>query len=286
MERSGTVDKALLVLEGLRAAEGPQSLAVLSSALRMPKPTLHRLLASLTRHELVEQHGDGRYALGVGLMRLGLAAQALDPFVRAARVELEREVQAFNETFFLVGARAGRLFVLDKVEGSGLLRAAPNVGSEVPVESTASGRLYLGLSPATLASDAGARVEKSAVEQAVAQGYDLNQGEWIAGLTVVAAPVVALGRMFGTVACGGSASQLSGARLEEAVRRTRDVTARIVRVLSGQRVDARIRGPKTREQDAERTGVLARVPRESARLGARSGRDPRARARTSGERAP
>jgi DNA-binding IclR family transcriptional regulator len=282
MERAGTVDKALSVLEALRGAEAPESLAALSSVLQMPKATLHRLLASLAQHELVEQRADGRYALGVGLMRLGLAAQGLDPFVRAARVELEREVQAFNETFFLVGARAGRLFVLDKVEGSGLLRAAPNIGSEVPVETTASGRLYLGLSPATLGSDAGARVPRIAVERAVTQGYDLNQGEWIAGLTVVAAPVVALGRMFGTVACGGAASQLSGARLEEAVHRTRDVTARIVRVLSGQRSEAH----SSRGQAKERARVHARAPEEPARVGAHRRGDPRAPARKPGERAP
>jgi DNA-binding IclR family transcriptional regulator len=260
MERSGTVDKALRVLEALRRAETPESLAALASDLGMPKPTLHRLLVSLARHDLVEQRVDGRYGLGVGLMRLGLSAQALDPFVRAARVELELEVERFNETFFLVGARAGRLFVLDKVEGTGLLRVAPNVGTEVPVAMTASGRLYLGLSPSTLKDNSQARrVPKPAIERAVRQGYDLNQGEWIAGLTVVAAPVVALTRMFGTVACGGAASQLSGARLAEAVQRTRRVAARIVNALEGRssEANAATRKPKLpvraarRDQDEE-----------------------------------
>ncbi len=35
---------------------------------------------------------------------------------------------------FLIGARAGKLVVLDKVEGTGFLRAAPSVGTEVPIE--------------------------------------------------------------------------------------------------------------------------------------------------------
>jgi IclR family acetate operon transcriptional repressor len=252
MEHSGTVDKALRVLEALRRAEAPESLAALTLGLAMPKATLHRLLVSLARHDLVEQHADGRYGLGVGLMRLGLAAQALDPFVRAARVELESEVERFNETFFLVGARAGRLFVLDKVEGSGLLRAAPNVGSEVPVEGTASGRLYLGLAPGTLRESAETkRVARRAVERAVSRGYDINQGEWIAGLTVVAAPVVALSRMFGTVACGGAASQLSGARLEEAVSRTRLLAARVASVLEGQRAPLREANDEPRMSERE-----------------------------------
>jgi IclR family acetate operon transcriptional repressor len=236
MEQSGTVAKAARVLDALHRVQGAATLAALASSLDMPKPTLHRLLTSLCAHDLVEQHGDGRYALGVGLVRLGLSALAVDPFVRVARAELEREAHLFGETFFLVGARAGRLFVLDKVEGTGLLRAAPGVGTEVPADVTASGRLYLGLAPALLReSNETRRVPRRAIERAVGQGYDLNQGEWIAGLTVVAAPVVALSRMFGTVACAGSAAQLSGARLDEAVRRTKRVSARVVSALEGRR---------------------------------------------------
>jgi IclR family acetate operon transcriptional repressor len=239
MEQSGTVDKAMRVLHALHRAQGPASLAALSATLEMPKPTLHRLLASLCTHDAVEQQADGRYALGVGLVRLGLSALAVDPFVRVARAELEREAHAFGETFFLVGARAGRLFVLDKVEGTGLLRVAPSVGVEVPVDTTASGRLYLGLAPGVLRDSAEVRrVTKRAIERAVAQGHDLNQGEWIAGLNVVAVPVVALSRMYGTVACGGAVSQLSGARLDEAVRRAKRVATRIVSALEGRREEA------------------------------------------------
>jgi DNA-binding IclR family transcriptional regulator len=234
VEQAGTVSKAVRVLEALRRAERPTSLGALADGLAMPKATLHRLLASLCIHDLVEQQADGRYALGIGLVRLGLSAQAGDPFVRVARLELEREAQTFGETFFLVGARAGRLFVLDKVEGTGLLRAAPNVGAEVPIDSTASGRLFLGLAPTLLRETAETRrVAREAIERALAQGYDLNQGEWIAGLTVVAVPVWARARLFGTVACAGAASQLSGARLEEAIRRAKRVAKRVEGALEG-----------------------------------------------------
>ena len=139
MERSGTVDKALRVLEVLHRARGALALAELARELAIPKPTAHRLLASLLVAALVEQQADGRYALGVGLVRLGLGALALDPVVRASELELERAARELGETFFLVKARAGRLVVLSKVEGTGMLRVAPDVGSEVPVEVTASG---------------------------------------------------------------------------------------------------------------------------------------------------
>lgn len=241
MERSGTVDKAVRVLEALYRASGPVALAELAARVRMPKPTLHRLLASLLTHDLVEQDAEGRYGLGVGLVRLGLGALSVDPFVRVARPELERAARSFGETFFLVGARAGKLVVLDKVEGTGLMRAAPSVGTEVPVETTASGRLYLGIAPEALreSSQRLAKASRRAVELAVERGYDLNRGEWIAGLSVVAAPVLAGGHLYGTVACAAVEAQLDEARLAEAVRRTRAVADRVSRGLDGRRADTR-----------------------------------------------
>lgn len=236
MERSGTVDKAARILEALAHARAPVALSALAASTSLPKPTLHRLLASLAAHELVEQHSDGRYALGVGLVRLGLGSLAVDPLVRLARRELEQAARAFGETFFLVAARAGKLAVLDKVEGTGVLRAAPGVGTEVPVAVTASGRLYLGLAPAALRdTDAATRVEKRSIERAVARGYDVNEGEWIAGLVVVAAPVLAFGRLQGTVACAGAATQLTGPRRDEAIQRTRRIAQRVASAFEGQR---------------------------------------------------
>jgi DNA-binding IclR family transcriptional regulator len=239
VERSGTVDKAVRALVALSRAEGPLALAELASSVSVPKPTLHRLLASLAAHDLVEQDGEGRYGLGIGLVRLGLGSLAVDPFVRVARGELERAVRTFGETFFLVAARAGRLVVLDKVEGTGLLRAAPTVGSEVPVDMTASGRLFLGLSPDSLADTARAkRVSRRAIERALERGYDLNEGEWIDGLLVIAAPVLVNGRLFGTVACAGAITQLGGERREEAIQRTRKLAERIARALGSRREES------------------------------------------------
>ncbi|WP_434045042.1 MULTISPECIES: IclR family transcriptional regulator [Sorangium] len=230
MERSGTVDKAVRALEALRESGGSASLAELAARLGMPKATLHRLLASLAAHALVEQDGEGRYRLGVGLIRLGLGAQGLDPVARVARPELERAARAFGETFFLVAARAGRLVVLDKAEGTGLLRAAPTVGAEVPVDLTASGRLYLAHAPELV----GAPPAGPAAQRAARRGYDVNEGEWIDGLTVIAAPVLARGSLHGCIACAAAAQSLRGDRLDAAVRHTREVAERVARALQGE----------------------------------------------------
>ena len=156
MESLSTVEKAVELLYHLHESPAPQGVTAIGRALGVPKSSAHRLLTALSRRGLVEQDGRGRYGPGIGLVALGLGALEREPVVAAARPVLEQEADALGETFFLVGSRAGRLVVLDKAEGSGFLRAAPRVGSSVPVHATAAGKLYLAFAPEALAPSRGA----------------------------------------------------------------------------------------------------------------------------------
>lgn len=230
MEQSGTIHKALKLIDALYRAGGRAPLADLAKTMRMPKSTVHRLLASLALFNVIERDKEGMYALGVGLLRWGLGAQKGDPLVRLARPLLERAAHEFGETFFAVGARGGRLFVLDKAEGTGVLRATPNVGEEVPIENTASGRLYLGLAPDRVsAAFSGKPKDAEAIKRTVKRGYDTNQGEWLTGVSVIAAPVVVHGELWGCVACAGASISLTGNRMREAIARTCTVAREIER---------------------------------------------------------
>lgn len=235
MERSGTVDKAVRALDELHRRARPAALSELAGALDLPKPTLHRLLASLAAYDLVEQDEEGRYRLGVGLVRLGLSALEGDPVVAVSRPELEAAAAGLGQTFFLVAARAGRLFVLDKVEGTGMLRAAPSIGTEVPSHLTASGRLYQGLAPELLRPERKKGADRAAIELAVKRGYDVNQGEWIDGLCVIAAPILSRGRLHGCIACAVVAARFTADEQRKAVQRTKQAAERVSRALSGER---------------------------------------------------
>ena len=96
---------------------------------------------------LLERDAHGRYQAGLGLMTLGLACARREPIAHAAQPVLEAAAHELGETFFLVVARGGRLVVLEKAEGDGFLRAAPRLGSSVPVHATAVGKLYLAHAP-------------------------------------------------------------------------------------------------------------------------------------------
>ena len=247
MESLSTVEKAVELLYHLHESEAPQGVTAIGRALGLPKSSAHRLLTALSRRGLVEQDGRGRYGPGIGLVALGLGALEREPVVAAARPVLEQEADALGETFFLVGSRAGRLVVLDKAEGSGFLRAAPRVGSSVPVHATASGKLFLAFAPELVApppealerftprtfADAAALARE--VAQARRRGWAMNREEWIPGLSVLAAPIrVAAGaRLAAVVAVAAPAPRMRSLGETEVAKRTLAAAARIAARLEG-----------------------------------------------------
>ncbi len=247
MDSLGTVDKAVDVLFALHGEPEPQGVTALGRRLGMPKASAHRLLASLTRRGLVERDERGRYRPGLGLVALGLGVLEREPLCVAARETLEAEARALGETVFLVAQRGGRLVVLDKAEGQGFLRAAPQVGSEVPVHATAVGKLFLAHDPeVALARDARlerftgetlvSRARLAAAAEAVRErGFAENRDEWIDGLSVVAAPIFVRGAIRGALAVAASSPRLRELGVDAVAKRARAAAQRVGRTLEGGR---------------------------------------------------
>jgi IclR family acetate operon transcriptional repressor len=237
--RAATVEKAIDVLFHLHDRPEPWGVSDLGRALDLPKSSVHRLLVSLRRRGLVESDERGRYRPGIALLALGLGVLDREPLVAASRPVLESEAAELTETFFVVALRAGKLTVLDKVEGTGFLRAAPRVGSTVPVHVTAVGKLYLAYAPAALgsAADAGAEPDAQAAaapeqrERELAltrkRGYAENLGEWIDGLAVLAAPVFAHGKLVGAITTALPMTRLAHMEKKSVARRVMAAAARV-----------------------------------------------------------
>jgi DNA-binding IclR family transcriptional regulator len=248
METQTTIEKAVDVLFHLHHESAARGVTDIGRALGLPKSSTHRLLVALGRRGLVEKDDRGRYRPGIGLIALGLGALDREPVVVAARPILETEADSLGETVFLVAARAGRIVVLDKVEGSGFLRAAPRVGSTVPVHATAVGKLYLAFGAGVIENPKGeldafsdhtltdAAALKRDVARAAKRGFAQNSNEWIAGLSVIAAPVfgsTAGTKMVAAVAVGMTSERLRVLGEDAIGQRAMDAAARIAGRLSG-----------------------------------------------------
>lgn len=198
MERAGTaatsLDKAIDLLFHLHRQGRPCGVTEVGDALGLPKSSAHRLLSTLTRRGLVERDARGRYRPGPGLIALGLGALEREPLVAVARPVLEEEAEVLGEAVFLTAPRSGGVVVLDKVDGRGFLRAAPGIGDRVPLRVTAVGRVVMAFGPDEVGPAGGMAGSESVVEAVRSRGYAESHGEWIEGLSVVAAPVRASGR--------------------------------------------------------------------------------------------
>jgi len=191
MAGAATVEKALDVLFHLHHAETALGLSEIGRALGLPKSSCHRLLTSLLNREVVERDAAGHYRPGLALLSLGIGAQGREPVVAAARPILEAEVTELGETVFVVGMRRGQLRVLDKLEGSGFLRAAPGVGDVIPNDVTAVGKLYRVFGDPTEFEPEEAVVAVDPIErdEVRRRGYALNRDAWIDGLSVLGVPI-------------------------------------------------------------------------------------------------
>jgi DNA-binding IclR family transcriptional regulator len=248
MEAQSTVEKAVEVLFHLHTEPRSCGVTAIGRSLGLSKSSTHRLLTALSRRGLVEKDDRGRYRPGIGLVALGVGALDREPIVAAARPVLESESQALGETVFLVAARAGRIIVLDKLEGEGFLRAAPRVGSTVPVHATAVGKLYLAFGNGSVEAPTGdlerfsdeTITHRVALDDAVAgvveRGFAENSDEWIPGLSVVAAPVIAtasVNRMLAALAVAAPTPRMRSLGRDEMGRRMVDAAARVVARFEG-----------------------------------------------------
>jgi DNA-binding IclR family transcriptional regulator len=202
--------RAVGVLEALVAAERPASLAELTAALRLPKPTLYRMLAMLEAANLVAREpGARRYAPGPRLAALGRNVMLNGSLRTERRVILARLVEEIGETCNFTMLDGGAVVYLDRVEAAWPLRMILSSGSRVPLHCTASGKLLLALLPKAARVRLTAQLSltrytdttitdprRLAAELARirAQRYATDNEEFHAGLVCVAVPVADAGK--------------------------------------------------------------------------------------------
>ena len=145
--RTSGIDRSLQILDILTERHQPMSAYDLARATGAPPSTVYKLIDELTERNMLSRSADGRAWLGPRLMRYGLAYRAR---VNAFN-EAERAMFALNERvaeMVQICARdEGMMQVVAMAEGSGPFRVTSDVGTRVPLNWTASGRLLIGHLP-------------------------------------------------------------------------------------------------------------------------------------------
>jgi DNA-binding IclR family transcriptional regulator len=226
--------RGLEVLRVFRPGERHLANRDIAARANLPRPTVSRLTHTLTRlGYLVQEAETERYRLGSAVLSLGYAAVASMDFRSFARPQMQ-EIADFARSSCALGDCHGlEMIYVESCRG----KDAPftlglDVGSRIPLPTTAMGRAYLAGLDETRRDELLGRLGQAdrkgwpalrrGIGRAVAdyedRGFVLSINDWMPEINAVGVPVVF--RDTGTVmalTCGGAASMLPRDLLEREV---------------------------------------------------------------------
>lgn len=150
--------RLLLVIEAIASAGIPVTPTSVNETLGLPKPTIHRLFATLEQEGFVQRDMDGRHYSPGPRLRLLAGGIMSTRRARTARLAILQQLsRKIGETCNIALPDRDAMAYLERVETEWPLRIQLPIGTRVPFYCTASGKMYLStLSPAHLRSYLGA----------------------------------------------------------------------------------------------------------------------------------
>lgn len=145
--RTGAIERVLQILDGLQQVGRPMTAYEIAQTVGAPPSTIYALINDLVEKNLLTRATGGAIWLGPRLYGYGLTYAGSLDYLAVAAEEMERLSQTVGETVQVCGREEGMMVVLKMVEGPGHFRVTSRVGSRMPINWTASGRLLVGHLP-------------------------------------------------------------------------------------------------------------------------------------------
>jgi DNA-binding IclR family transcriptional regulator len=202
LHRSRSAGRVLELLDAV-VTNGELSLTAAAARTDMPASTALRHLRVLTDRGYLVKDATGLYSVGPAFVRTALASLQSGPYARlrsAAQPELERLVEATEESAYLAVRDGAAAVYIATVEGRRAIRHVGWVGRSVPIDGTAVGTALLA---APLDSDR-------------RPAPVFNTGAIEPDVTAVCAPVHGASGAIAALSVLGPADRLTGARLQTA----------------------------------------------------------------------
>ena len=203
LHKSRSAERVLNLLDTV-ITEGALSLTTAATRTGIPTSTALRHLRVLTDHGYLVRDSFGNYSVGPSFLRTALASLRSGPYARltqAAQPQLERLVEATEESAYLAVRDGDQAVYVATVEGRRAIRHVGWVGRTVPLDGTAVGRA-LRAEPL----DPGARPAPT-----------LNTGAIEPDVAAVCVPIHGPSGVVGALSVLGPAERLAGSRRQAAV---------------------------------------------------------------------
>jgi IclR family transcriptional regulator, KDG regulon repressor len=245
---SRSVRRALDIFELMLERGEPLTVAEIVAALRIPKSTAYELVRTLSDAGYIGRTGQGNgLFLGRKLFELGMAYRSQIDLLKEGSQIVEELRDATGETVQLSVLENTMMLVLVKEEGSQSIRIISRIGSRVPVNWAAAGRLLVSdLDDPALKELLRRTVKQSPTKRAIVdvdklipqirrfrrQGYaiEINEANEHAGC--VAAPVIDLsGRCVAAISVVVPEQRLGRDNRKRLIESVRDAANRLSRRL-------------------------------------------------------
>jgi len=208
---TGTLGKAIAVLDTVARADRPMRFRDLRDAVGQPPGTLHRQVSNLISEGLLQVNPDQSYGLGLRLLQFAARAWSGNRFREIAEPHLTALHDKTGETVHLGVLQDLEVIYLDKVESRQAVRMHSQIGNASPCYCTGVGKAALAALPPAEARARIARIgfvrhtdntitDAAALEAEVARirtsGIAYDREEHEPGIHCVAAPLWSHDRSF------------------------------------------------------------------------------------------
>jgi DNA-binding IclR family transcriptional regulator len=247
------VERAFHLLDLLAASDVGFSLSQLARQLDMSKGSVHGLLKTLGSVGAVAADSERRYTLGPRVYDLAQAYIRRSGLRRFALPAMRRLAAASGETVFLGQIDSDGVRIIERAEGPGestTLHVTARRGTRIHPLAGATGRVVLASWPATRRKEHLAARDLprftahsitdrdtylAAVEETARTGIGVDQEEYLAGVSAVAAGIYGLGgELIALLWIVGFSSRLSGDALRRAGELLREEAQTISRELGAE----------------------------------------------------
>jgi DNA-binding IclR family transcriptional regulator len=144
-DRRRGIDRVIMLLEALLKHRAPVRVGDIARMIDAPRSTTYEIVNSLLEAEMLENVGaEGHVYFGRAMHLFGWAYGHHNAHYRRIIEAMERIAVDTAETVQICGLRGNKYIVFDCRDSPGPFRISSDVGVEVPIPWTASGRLLLG----------------------------------------------------------------------------------------------------------------------------------------------
>ncbi|MFT5505240.1 MAG: IclR family acetate operon transcriptional repressor [Gammaproteobacteria bacterium] len=176
----------------------------LSNTLDIPLPTIYRQLEGLTESKFITLSPTGTYVPGSRLRSLLLNSLTFEPQVTLRRTILKRLASDLDETVSLSVPTGDNLTYYDRFESHWPIQNNVRIGDQLPLNCSASGKLYLSTFERNAAIEVfkSIRTSRRAKNQITTQkafsieldniqtrGYAFDNEEWFDGMIGASVPI-------------------------------------------------------------------------------------------------